>query len=223
MSLPPDGLIADGGASPSRRRAGAGRNYSRFVNLAKHILPVVAVTLLLLIALWPKLQVWWVDVRLPAAPKLDPREARDLRMVNARFTGVDRQNRPFVITAETARQSPGADQLVALEGPKGDLTSTSGSWFELTALSGTYQPEGQLLDLFGNVQLFQDKGNEFRTDTAHIDVAKGTAEGHDPVEGQGPFGHVVGDGFRVLEHGDIIIFTGNAHLELVPHERQEQK
>lgn len=223
MTMPPDSLAADATTAPPRRRNGVGRNYSRFVGLAKRILPAVALTLLLLIALWPKLQSWWVDVRPSAAPRLDPREARDLRMINARFTGVDRQNRPYVITAETARQSPSGDQLIALEGPKGDLTSTSGNWFELTAVSGTYQPDGQLLDLFGNVELFQDKGNEFRTDTAHIDVAKGTAEGHDPVEGQGPFGHITGDGFRVLDHGDIIIFTGNAHLELVAHETQGPK
>jgi lipopolysaccharide export system protein LptC len=225
MTLPPDSLAAGAAAAPRRPRASFNRGYSRFVGLAKRILPVVAVILLLIIAAWPKLWPLWATR--PASeielPRLDPREAKDLRMVNAHYTGVDRENRPFVITAEVARQNSSADQLIALEGPKGDLTSSSGSWFELTAYSGTYQPDGQILELFGNVQLFQDKGNEFVTDSAHIDVAKGTAEGNEPVAGQGPFGQVTGEGFRIFERGDIIIFTGHAHLELVPHERPEQK
>ena len=48
----------------------------------------------------------------------------------------------------------------------------------------------------------------------------GTAEGHEPIEGEGPFGHASGQGFRILEHGDVIIFTGQSHLELVPHEKK---
>jgi lipopolysaccharide export system protein LptC len=223
MTMRPE-TLAPGSAAPRRPRAGFSRNYSRFVATAKRILPVVAVILLLIIAAWPKLAgLWAVRPVETGRPKLDPREARDLRMVNARYTGVDRQNRPFVITAEVARQNSSADQLIALEGPRGDLTSGSGNWFELTAFSGMYQPDGQLLDLFGSVQLFQDKGNEFRTDSAHIDMIKGTVEGNEPVVGQGPFGHITGEGFRIFERGDIIIFTGHAHLELAPHEKQEQK
>jgi len=142
-------------------------------------------------------------------------------MVNARYSGLDRQNRPFVITADVARQNRNADDLVSLEGPKGDLTTLNGSWFELNAYTGLYQPQKQLLDLFGNVQLFQDKGNEFHTDSAHIDMANGTAEGDEPIEGQGPFGHVSGEGFRIRDRGDVIIFTGKSHLELVPHEKED--
>jgi lipopolysaccharide export system protein LptC len=217
MSVPPDSIAAVELPERTRRRIAFDRRYSRFVSLAKRVLPGIAVALLALVAAWPRLQTEIEQMHF-MLPRLDPREAQDLRMVNARFTGVDRQNRPFVLTAETARQNPSADQLVALEGPKGDLTSTSGSWFELSSYTGLYQPQTQLLDLFGDVQLFQDKGNEFHTDSAHIDMANGTAEGHEKIEGQGPFGHITAEGFRILNRGDIIIFTGHAHLELLPRQ-----
>jgi lipopolysaccharide export system protein LptC len=219
MSLPPDTLAAGALPVPVRARAGVNRAYSRFVGLAKRILPAVAVILLGLVAIWPRLQSEMARVHF-SVPRLDPREAQDLRMVNARYTGIDRQNRPFIVTAEVARQNPNVDDLVALEGPRGDLTSTSGAWFELNGYTGLYQPNAQLLDLFGDVQLFQDKGNEFHTDSAHIDMAGGNADGSDPVEGQGPFGHITGQGFRIRDHGDVIIFTGHAHLTLVPHEKE---
>jgi lipopolysaccharide export system protein LptC len=208
--------VAGVGAPIQLRPRALGRGYSRFVGLAKRILPGVALVLLGLVAVWPRLQAEIERVRL-AAPRIDPREAQDLRMVNARYTGIDRENRPYVVTAEVARQNPNVDDLVALEGPKGDLTTASGNWFELDGYTGLYQPDAQLLDLFGKVELFQDKGNEFHTDSAHVDMAQGNAEGNDPVDGQGPFGHITGQGFRIRDHGDVIIFTGHAHLELAPH------
>ena len=224
MSVSPE-LIGRGskdGTAPLRARAVFSRRYSRFVGIAKRIFPALAATLLLLVAVWPRLRDVIEHVHF-AAPHLDLREARDLRMVQAHYTGVDRQQRPFVITAEVARQNPDADNIVALEGPKGDMTTLSGNWFEVISETGLYQPQAQLLDLFGHVQLFQDKGNEFRTDIAHVDMAAGTAEGQAPIEGQGPFGHVIAEGFRILDHGDTIIFTGQSRLELAPHQKKDEK
>ncbi|HWI29504.1 MAG TPA: LPS export ABC transporter periplasmic protein LptC [Stellaceae bacterium] len=221
MSVPPDSIADLETLAPLRPLISVDRRYSRFVSLAKRVLPVVAGLLLLLVGVWPLLEPTFEHVQFNL-PRLDPREAKDLRMVHARYTGMDRQGRPFVITADVARQTPNVDDLIALEGPKGDLTSASGSWFELSGYTGVYQPNAQLLDLFGNVQLFQDKGNEFHTDSAHINMAKGTADGDDPIRGQGPFGHVTGEGFRIIDRGNTIVFTGHAHLELVPEEKVAQ-
>jgi lipopolysaccharide export system protein LptC len=197
------------------RQPFAGRRYSRFVFLTKLALPAVACALLLLIAAWPRLQGVFETVHLPA-PRLDLSEARDLHMANARFTGIDRNNRPFTITAVMARQKPDLQGLVTLDKPKGDLTTTAGNWLELSANTGLYEQQPQLLDLFGEVALYQDKGNEFHSTTAHIDMAAGTANGDDPMTGQGPFGNVTADGFRILDRGDTIIFKGHAMLDIEP-------
>jgi len=197
------------------RQPFAGRRYSRFVYLTKLALPIVACTLLLLIAIWPRLESVFETVRFPA-PRIDLSEARDLHMAKARYTGLDRNNHPFIITAELARQKPDLQSLVTLEKPTGDLTTAAGNWLELSANTGLYQQQSQLLDLFGEVALFQDKGNEFHSTTAHIDMASGTAEGDDPTTGQGPFGNVIADGFRILDRGDTIIFKGHATMEIEP-------
>lgn len=218
MTAPPETIGHGPLNGRPRQRAGIGRGYSRFVGLAKRILPGVAVLLLLLVAAWPRLQEMLEHIHLPL-PSLDLSEARDLRMVEARYSGVDRQNRPFVVTADVARQNPGANDIVSLERPKGDMTTQSGSWFEMTARTGVYQPQSQLLDLFGDVNLLQDKGNVFQTASAHIDMAKGTADGHETVEGHGPFGHITSQGFQILNRGEVIIFTGQSHLQLLPHEK----
>jgi lipopolysaccharide export system protein LptC len=102
------------------------------------------------------------------------------------------------------------------------MTTEKGDWLALTADSGTYRPQPQLLDLFGEVELFQDKGNQFKTDSAHIDMINGSAEGDDAVEGHGTFGSVEAEGFRIKNQGDIITFTGKVRLVLQPRETKEQ-
>lgn len=215
MRGPSVGSLALRGSLLRRLRFANARSYSRFVQRMKLLLPAVAVCLLLLIAMWPRIASVIQSVHFQL-PRLDLSEARQLRMVQPRYAGVDRQNRPFILTAEAAKQARKGDDLVTLDGPKGDLTTLSGSWLEITGDSGTYLPTPQLLDLFGNVELYQDRGNEFRTDSAHLDMGNGTAEGHEPIEGHGPFGHIIGEGFRMYDRGDVIIFTGKSKLDLLP-------
>jgi lipopolysaccharide export system protein LptC len=212
-----------GPTSRLRRRTRTPRpihHYSRFVAWMKVALPTIAIGLLLLIAIWPRIQS--AVERLKKIPRIDFSQARDLRMVNVHYSGVDRHDRPFTVTADTARQRPEIDDLVELEAPKADLTTQSGTWIALNAYSGVYQPQAQLLDLFGDVELFQDKGNEFHTDSAHIDMGKGTAEGSDPVQGHGPFGTIEAEGFRVESEGDVIVFTGKTKMLLERHDTTEQ-
>lgn len=194
-------------------------SYSRFVAAAKRLLPLIAFALVVLVVIWPRL-----DIRLDRfglLPKLDPRLAHDLRMLNARFTGIDRENRPYIVTADAAEQfSNDVNDLIGLEGPKADLTTQNGGWFEASSYTGTYQPQSKTLDLFGNVALFADRGDEFHSDSARVDLGHSTAEGQEHVSGQGPFGHVEADGFRVLDRGATIIFTGKTDLYLEPNARK---
>jgi len=214
LNLQRDSTAAARAATPrplSRPNSG----YSRFVNWMKLVLPAVAIGLLLLVVAWPRIQAGLDRLKLTFA-RLDLSEARDLRMVNARFSGLDKRHRPYVLTADVARQMPDRNDLMALEGPKGDITLQNGAWLAITSFTGVYLTQGQLLDLFGDVKLYHDRGYELTTDTAHIDMTAGTAEGHDPVQGQGVFGDITSEGFRLLDHGQTIIFTGKAKLHIAP-------
>ena len=77
-----------------------------------------------------------------------------------------------------------------------------------------YQSQAQLLDLFGDVNLVHENGTRFVTNTAHVDVAADSAEGNDPVTGHGPSGDITAQGFRVLDKGNTIVFTGKSNLLL---------
>ncbi len=198
-----------------------GRGHSRFVQRTKWTLPAVAAALLVLVAVWPQLEGVFEHVRF-GLPRIDLSEARRLRMVQPRYSGVDRQNRPYVLTAEAATQAPRDNDLISLDGPRADLTTNSGNWVQLSGDAGTYQTELQLLDLYGNVELYQDRGNEFHTDSAHIDMLNGTAESHDAVDGHGPFGHITAEGFTLHDRGDVIVFTGKTFLSLLPRAKDAE-
>jgi lipopolysaccharide export system protein LptC len=191
--------------------------YSRFVGRAKLILPSVAGALIVAVAVWPYLSVSFERLK-PVFLKLDFAQLRDQKMINPRYSGVDKDKRPFTVSADAGRRSAtdasGDDDLVALDGPKADILTKEGAWVVVAGDTGIYQAQTHFLDLFGHVTLFHDKGYEFKTSSARVDLDSGTAEGHEPIAGDGPSGTVSGEGFRVLQKGDIVIFTGKNHLVL---------
>jgi len=208
----PRGAAARSHPPAGRRRAPVmDDRYSRRVAFLKRVLPAIGVTLLLLVAGWPRLTPLLESVRL-GFPAIDMREARELRMVNLRYGGLDRYNRPYVVTAAIGRQVPDRNDVMALERPKAVMTVHGGASVVLTAATGIYQSQAQLLDLFADVNLIHENGTRFVTQRAHLNLSDNSAEGHDPVEGHGPSGDITGQGFRILSNGETIIFTDESYL-----------
>jgi lipopolysaccharide export system protein LptC len=179
----------------------------------KRLLPVIGVALLALVTIWPRLVPLLDSVRF-GFPVIDLREAHELRMRNPRYAGVDRFNRPYVVTSAIGRQASNRDDLMSLERPRAEMTMHNGALVVVTAATAMYQSQAQLLDLFGDVNLVHENGTRFVTNTAHVDVTADSAEGNDPVTGHGPSGDITWQGFRVVDRGNTIVFTGRSNLLL---------
>src|SRR5579872_1453214 len=188
-----------------------GNRYSRRVALLKVALPAIGGSLLLLVVAWPRVAPLFDRFRFAA---IDLREARELRMINPRYVGTDRDGHPFVVTAAVGRQAPQRDAVMSLDQPVANLESHSGAKIVVTADTGVYQTQTQYLDAFGKVTVNHENGSTFVTSSARLDAANDAAEGHDPVEGHGPQGDIAAQGFRVIDKGDIVIFTGKSDLTL---------
>lgn len=185
--------------------------YSRFVQMMKFILPAVALALVILIIAWPYLQSNDLNFRLNFAA-LNASQSEDPSMVNPRFLGIDKDNQAYSITADLARKLTGKEADVELEMPKADIALEDGTWLVMTAENGIFKRLKNTLDLTGAVNLFHDSGFEFSTAKAQIDLESGTATGNVAVRGQGPFGDIYAEGFRLTEKGKTILFTGKAKL-----------
>lgn len=189
--------------------------YSRFVILMKLMLPVVAVVLVGTVWAWPHIQGKDLSFRIGFSG-LAATEAEDPSMVNPRYVGTDKDKQPYSLTADLAKNQPNDDSVIELEMPKGDIALKDGTWLVLTSESGLYQRQTKRLDLIGQVNLFHDTGYEIRTEKAEIDLDAGTAQGNDPVRGQGPFGDLKGEGFRLIERGERIFINGKAKVTMYP-------
>ncbi|MFN0042543.1 MAG: LPS export ABC transporter periplasmic protein LptC [Alphaproteobacteria bacterium] len=197
--------------------------YNRFVGWMKFVLPGVAALLIAVVAIWPLVSPR--NDRIPIGLSTVSQEEIDqLRMINPRYIGVDGRNQPFSVTASSATQVDPKKDMVELEQPKADITLQNGTWIALTATNGTFSQKEQVIQLSDNVNMFHDAGYEFRTQRAVIDLSAGTAYGQDPVEGQGPYGAISAQGFRVLDKGARIVFAGKAKLFIQPqHTPQARK
>lgn len=192
--------------------------YSRRVALLKVALPAIGISLLLLVVVWPRVAPLFNRLRVAA---IDLREARELRMINPRYQGTDRDGHPIVVTAAVGRQVPQRDDVMSLDQPVAHLQSHSGAKMTVTADSGVYQTQTQFLDMFGNVTVTHENGSTMVTSAARLDSINNAAEGHAPVEGHGPQGDVTGQGFQLLDKGAVVIFNGASTLQLRSTKPQE--
>ena len=192
------------------------RTYSRFVTMMKVLLPVIALALIVLVVAWPYLKI--NDTRFNIGfTALKVGNVEDPAMINPRFQGADKDRQPFSITADIAKNLLKGGKSVELEMPKADISLEDGSWLVLTAKSGVYVRQDETLTLNDQVNLFHDSGYEFRTESAVIDLTKGTASGRVSVTGQGPFGNLKAEGFHLVDKGKTIYFIGKSKLTIYPY------
>lgn len=199
----------DGAAT---RTGHAGGSYSRFVVWTKVLLPFLALALVALVIAWPRLssddtfRLGFASVSLSG--EADP------GMDNARYVGTDENRQPYSVTADLARIVSEGGGTVDLELPKADLTLEDGTWLVLTANTGRFTRDAAVLELHGGVNLFHDTGYEISTEQLSVDLKSGTAEGHTPLSGHGPFGELKAQGLKLINKGQVIHFTGPAQLIL---------
>jgi lipopolysaccharide export system protein LptC len=201
---------------PSRERAALTvRQIARrrlAVQLAKWVLPGLALVLLSAIVLWPEFERSEDRSRYAFRRSIQPR-SESLRVTAPRYQGVDDLNRPYTITAELAQQV-GAEELLDLTQPRADILMTDGGWIYLQSETGRYNRPADHLDLAGKVTIFHDNGTMLVTDVAAVDMAAGTGDGDKPVAAQGPFGTLTSEGFELRERGAVVVFIGHAHAVL---------
>lgn len=203
-----------------RRRTGPARrfdpSYSSLVRFLRVALPIVALFLVALVGVWPYVQKENIAFTIGFVTSEITGDQSPV-MVNPRYTGTDGEERPYSITADLAHNLVQDTERVDLDNPKADITLEDGTWLVVTADNGVYARDSETLDLSGSVNLFQDEGYELRSETVRVDLAAGTAESSTPSEGQGPFGNLTSEGFRVLNVGKTVLFTGKSHLVLYPN------
>ena len=205
---------------PAQSRLKRKRRRGFSVQLLKVALPTIMVVTL------GYLGYWWLESRgTVVAPELIntlPADTKsEVTVRDVKFDGKDKKGRPYSITADSASHADGDDRHIALKKPIADIVMASGAYVALIANDGVLDRDADVVTLNGDVTLFHDNGMSFQTDSATIDLDAKTAEGKDVVEGQNGDGELVSQGFRVLDDGDTIVFTGQAYMKIYPKNKDK--
>lgn len=187
------------------------RRYARIARTLRVVLIAVALMIVAFIVVWPQIQTRVDRLRIGMA-SLEKLETDGEGLVNARLTGSDAKGRPYVITADFVRQIEGAPGTLGLERPRGQIEMDDGTTTVVTAADGRFHQDTRLLELDGGVVLVTGDGARYETAAAALDLAAGAASGTDPVQGEGPFGTVTGEGFHATDFGQTIFVDGRSTL-----------
>ncbi|MBH67100.1 MAG: LPS export ABC transporter periplasmic protein LptC [Rhodospirillaceae bacterium] len=175
----------------------------------KLLFPAAAIAIIGLTFAWPQLmpdkgQFRIGDVSIPNV------DVDGLVIENPRYFGVDNNKRSYQLSAMRAIQKHKSDDLIFLRRPKADLFLRDSTWVAVNSKGGVYHKSSEIINLSGGVQVYYDKGYEFKTESMKLDFRTRTAIGDDVVSVQGPAGQIDAEGFQILEQGAKIIFTGKS-------------
>jgi len=191
--------------------------HGRLARISRIALPLAAVALAGLIFAWSRINPIIERIHISDTEQA-PQEIETVTMENARFAGVDAQNRSFNITAARAVQSADDDNHIDLQQPRADIVLAKGAKVAFQSEAGGLQRDTKILDLVGKVILTQDQDYEFHTTKARIDLGERTATGDAPVDGRGPQGEIHAEGFDILDGGARVIFRGRSRAVLQQHQ-----
>jgi len=194
---------------PRRSRSDS---YSRLLGMAKIVLPGTGLAILAVALLWQDLMPQAISRR--ALPNIGLDSLRRHEMSAPKFVGTDEKSRPYQVEAKSARLAHAKSDTVILEQPKASITLESGNWVAVTSRGGEFNQKSRIITLNGDVYVFHDANYTFRTEQATVDTGKNVAWGDRPVVATGPKGTIESKGFRIVDKGNTIIFTGKTRVVL---------
>lgn len=189
-----------------------------FVRFMKFILPLIALGTVAAVIAWPQLSKRHNTLSLSFSD-VDSASAA-LVMNNPKYRGSDASGQPYVVTADRAIQDPKDDKQVTLDRVQADITMSSGEWWSLTADTGLYNGTAHLLDLYGNINVYGDRGSEMHGHSAEVNLQTKVISSDEKVWGQAEFGQIRANGMRVYDKGRVIVFINGVKTTILPRGKQ---
>ena len=182
----------------------ADNTYSRFVQIAKIALPLLALSLLSTLFLLSR--TINPDDAIPFADIDVEQIAKEQSLAAPKFSGVTSDGSTISVTAEQARPDLTNPRRLSATNVAADILTVSGTQILVLADDALYDGGSNTLALMGRVRFNTSTGYELQTDAleADLEVTRLTAPG--PVSGFGPAG--------TLDAGSMEL-TGRAGAQLL--------
>ncbi len=209
----------DNWANDGRERAFAlAQRHTRFVRVMRLALP--AATLLLCGGI-----VYFSGLLTSSGPTFEISgigiEDGTLTMEDARLTGVNEDDRAYVVNADTASQQLAQPNVFDLDNIDAEISGGDAAWASVEADSGQYDRERETLRLDRDVRVQSGDGYDVLLESAYVDLKAGTVISDDPVEVQMMNGTVNAQGLEIGNNGQTIRFFNGVSLNFTQGQTEE--
>lgn len=190
-----------------------------WIAILRVVLPAAALVLLLLL-LWLPLA---ATQEFSFLLSKDNTEAADERLLvqEARYRGETADGDPFEIRAARAVQKTSAVPVVMLSGLAAEIRRADGL-ATVTAPSGRYDLESQLITIAGPVEIRSESGYALAGSAIRVDINARTVVSDAPVSGLLPIGAFRADRFAADVEGRRVVLEGGVSLRIAPRTARGQ-
>jgi hypothetical protein len=197
----------------ARRNSESTSRHTRFVRLAKLLLPSIAAVLIGLLLVFPSLKKDTRDFKLDITrPKQG--ELEKLHVENTVFYITDKDNKVNNFLAQNIDETAPGSKIIKLTAPEGLIPVDFTNWANIKAPTGYYDQNANILSLTDNVEIFYSEGMTLQTQEAAFDFNQSKGYGTTRVHADGYFGSLVADGFEFSGKDDILIFIGHNDITI---------
>lgn len=152
-----------------------------------------------------------------ASNKVQTQAASNPLVLNKpRFTGVLKDGRAFLITADHAERDSKDENLVRLTAPTLIRGYGAPNPSQATAKTGLYRETEHTLLLSEDVKITSSEGYDFDAPRALINMRTGEVSGDAGIAGGGPKGSTRANAYNVTDKGDRVVLKGRVRTRLEP-------
>jgi lipopolysaccharide export system protein LptC len=136
----------------------------------------------------------------PAAPK------EEITVTDSRFTGFDKNDQPFSISARSAVQDENDASKVRLQSVDAEVRHKSGQQIAIKSNEAVYDSNSKTIDLQGDVRISSTGGFDARMAKARVDIDRHRLRSEVPVKVVHPRGLIQANGMEIEDDGARILF-----------------
>ncbi|HEY7765009.1 MAG TPA: LPS export ABC transporter periplasmic protein LptC [Aestuariivirgaceae bacterium] len=130
----------------------------------------------------------------------------EVTVSQSRFTGFDKLQQPFTVTAKNAVQHEDDKNKVRLVEVEAQLKRKTGDEVAIKSEKALYDAKSRTIDLNGNVIIISADGFVAKMDEARVNIDQHRLRSDVPVEVVSPSGIIRSNGMEIIDDGARILF-----------------